>query len=37
MRWPPEIPEGGYTVLIKNHLQANDETDASKWRLWKII
>lgn len=37
MRRPPEVLEGGYTVLIKNRLQANEETDPAKWALWKII
>jgi len=37
MRRPPEILEGGYTVLIKNRLQANDKTDPAKWALWKVI
>lgn len=37
MRRAPKALEGGYTVLIKNCLQANDETDPAKWALWKII
>lgn len=37
MRRAPEALEGGYTVLIKNRLQTNDETDPVKWALWKII
>ena len=36
-RRAPEILEGGYTVLIKNRLQANEENDPAKWALWKII
>lgn len=32
-----ELLEGGYTVLIKNRLQANEEMDPAKWALWKII
>lgn len=33
----PEILEGGYVVLIKNRLQANEQTDPAKWSLWKLI
>lgn len=29
--------QGAYTVLIKDRLQPNDETDPAKWELWKII
>lgn len=37
LRAAPEVLEGPYTVLIKNRLQANEETDPAKWALWKII
>ncbi|GAB3392401.1 hypothetical protein GCM10027317_47420 [Massilia agri] len=33
----PELLEGGYVVLIKNRLQADEKTDPAKWALWKII
>ncbi|MFK3741401.1 hypothetical protein [Massilia sp. TN1-12] len=33
----PEVLEGGYVVLIKNRLKANEETDPTKWALWKLI
>jgi len=36
-RRAPEILEGGYTVLIKDRLQANEETAPAKWALWQII
>jgi len=36
-RRAPVILEGGYTVLIKNRLQAIEETNSAKWALWKII
>ncbi|MEW7850049.1 hypothetical protein AB2N08_15245 [Massilia aurea] len=36
-RTQPVGLEGGYIVLIKNRLQANEETDPAKWALWKII
>jgi hypothetical protein len=36
-RRKPELLEGGYIVLIKNRLQANDESDPNKWKLWKLI
>jgi len=29
--------ESRFTVLIKDRLQANEETDPAKWALWKII
>lgn len=35
-RRAPEILEGSYAVLIKDRLQANEETDPAKWALWKI-
>jgi hypothetical protein len=31
----PEVLEGPYTVLVKNRLQANEQTDPNKWDLWK--
>lgn len=37
MRRALEVLEGGYTVLIRNRLQANEQTDPAKWALWKII
>ena len=36
-RAKPEVLEGGYIVLIKNRLKANEETDPAKWNLWKTI
>jgi hypothetical protein len=36
-RRKPEVLEGGYVVLIKNRLQANDESDPNKSKLWKLI
>jgi hypothetical protein len=36
-RRQPVRLEGGYIVLIKNRLQANEETDPAKWALWKVI
>jgi len=36
-RATPEVLEGGYVVLIKNRLKANEETDAAKWNVWKAI
>lgn len=36
-RATPEVLEGGYVVLIKNRLKANEETDPAKWRMWKAI
>lgn len=36
-RAKPEVLEGEYTVLMKNRLQANDQTDLAKWDLWKVI
>lgn len=36
-RRQPVRLEGGYIVLIKNRLQANEETDAAKWALWEVI
>jgi hypothetical protein len=32
-----EVLEGGYIVLIRNHLQATEQTDPAKWALWEII
>ena len=37
VRSKPEVLEGSYIVLIKNRLQANDEVDPEKWKLWKLI
>jgi hypothetical protein len=31
------VLEGGYTVLIRNRLQANEQTNLAKWALWPII
>lgn len=36
-RTAPEVLEGGYVVLIKNRLKANEENDPTKWALWKLI
>jgi len=33
----PEALKGGYIVLIKNRLKASEETDPTKWTLWKLI
>jgi hypothetical protein len=33
----PEILVGQYTVLIKNRLKANAESDPNKWKIWEAI
>lgn len=33
----PEVLEGPYTILMKDRLKANEESDPNKWGIWNAI